>query len=109
MGVFTVPTVRFYMDGKLAVDESGYFSLDRMLDRAERYLKMLSDGADSRVQPGTNEQEAGMEVYEALTLLRDKAVRDPALRKSLLETRHSRTPISDFCRIRVEYISVMTH
>ena len=49
MGVFTVPTVRFYMDGKLAVDESGYFSLDRMLDRVERYLKMLSDGADSRM------------------------------------------------------------
>ena len=48
MGVFTVPTVRFYMDGKLAADESGYFSLDRMLDRAERDLKMLSDGADSR-------------------------------------------------------------
>ena len=44
MGVFTVPTVRFYMDGKLAVDESGYFSLDRM----ERYLKILSDGADFR-------------------------------------------------------------
>jgi hypothetical protein len=50
-----------------------------------------------------------MEVYEALTLLRDKAARDVALRKSLLETRHSRTPLSDFCRIRVEYISVMTH
>ena len=48
MGVFTVPTVRFYMDGKLAVDESGYFSLDRMLDRMERYLKILSDGADCR-------------------------------------------------------------
>ena len=40
-----------------------------------------------------------MEVYEALTLLRDKAVRDPALRKSLLRTRHSRTPLSDFCRL----------
>ena len=48
MGVFTVPTVRFYMDGKLAVDWSGYFSLDRMLDRMERYLKILSDGADCR-------------------------------------------------------------
>lgn len=48
MGVFTVPTVRFYMDGKLAADESGYFSLDRMLDRVERYLKMLSDRTDSR-------------------------------------------------------------
>lgn len=37
MGVFTVPMVRFYMDGKLAMDESGYFSLDWMLDRMERY------------------------------------------------------------------------
>jgi len=43
-----------------------------------------------------------MEVYEALTLLRDKAVRDPALRKSLLETQNSRTPLSDFCRISTQ-------
>ena len=43
-----------------------------------------------------------MEVYEALTLLRDKAARDVALRKSLLETRHSRTPLSDFCRISMQ-------
>ena len=49
MGVFTVPTVRFYMNGRIAADESGYFSLDRMLDRVERYLKMLSDGAASRM------------------------------------------------------------
>lgn len=41
MGVFTVPTVRFYIDGKLAADESGYFSLDRMLDRVERYLQIM--------------------------------------------------------------------
>ncbi len=40
MGVFTVPTVRFYIEGKLAADESGYFSLDRMLDRVERYLNL---------------------------------------------------------------------
>ena len=43
-----------------------------------------------------------MEVYEALTLLRDKAARDPALRKSLLETRHSRTPLAEFCRISTQ-------
>lgn len=40
MGVFTAPTVRFYIQGKLAADESGYFSLDRMLDKIERYLEM---------------------------------------------------------------------
>lgn len=38
MGVFTAPTVRFYIEGKLAADGSGYFSLDRMLDKIERYL-----------------------------------------------------------------------
>ena len=43
-----------------------------------------------------------MEVYEALTLLRDKAARDPAWRKSLLETRHSRTPLAEFCRISTQ-------
>lgn len=41
MGVFTVPTVRVYIEGKLAADESGYFSLDRMLDRVDRYLQMM--------------------------------------------------------------------
>jgi hypothetical protein len=43
-----------------------------------------------------------MEVYEALTLLREKAVKDPALRKDLLETRNSRTPLSDFCRLSTQ-------
>ena len=43
-----------------------------------------------------------MEVYEALTLLREKAVRDPALRKMLLETRGSRTPLADFCRLSTQ-------
>ena len=43
-----------------------------------------------------------MEVYEALTLLREKAVKDPALRKDLLETGNSRTPLSDFCRLSTQ-------
>ena len=43
-----------------------------------------------------------MEVYEALTLLRDKAAKDPALRNNLLETRNSRTPLSDFCRLSTQ-------
>ena len=43
-----------------------------------------------------------MEVYEALTLLREKAVRDPALREMLLETRSSRTPLADFCRLSTQ-------
>ena len=43
-----------------------------------------------------------MEVYEALTLLREKVVKDPALRKDLLETGNSRTPLSDFCRLSTQ-------
>ena len=43
-----------------------------------------------------------MEVYEALRLLRDKAARDVALRQSLLETRHSRTPLAELCRISTQ-------
>lgn len=40
-----------------------------------------------------------MNVYEALTLLQEKARRDPALRRDLLHTRSSRTPLADFCRL----------
>jgi len=40
-----------------------------------------------------------MEVYEALTMLRNKACQDSKLRKVLLDTKDSRTPLSDFCRL----------
>ena len=38
MGIFSVPTVAVYMDGQLVARESGYFSLDEMLNRVERYM-----------------------------------------------------------------------
>jgi hypothetical protein len=40
-----------------------------------------------------------MEVYEALTMLQNKACQDSKLRKVLLDTKDSRTPLSDFCRL----------
>lgn len=43
-----------------------------------------------------------MEVYEALSQLRNKAVKDLALRRKLLETRNSRMPLSDFCRLSTQ-------
>lgn len=43
-----------------------------------------------------------MDVYEALSRLRELARRDPALRKQLLETGSSRTPLADFCRLSRE-------
>lgn len=43
-----------------------------------------------------------MDVYEALTMLQEKARRDPVLRQNLLNTRGSRTPLSDFCRLSTE-------
>ena len=43
-----------------------------------------------------------MEVYEALTMLRDKAFRNPELRERMLDTRNSNTPLSDFCRLSTQ-------
>lgn len=40
MGIFSAPTVIVYMDGQVVAKESGYFSLNKMLNRVERYLKM---------------------------------------------------------------------
>ena len=42
-GVFTVPTVLVFVENKLALRESGYFSLEQLLARARRYLDLLSD------------------------------------------------------------------
>ena len=38
--IFSAPTVIVYMDGQMIVKESGYFSLDAILDRIEHYLKL---------------------------------------------------------------------
>ena len=40
MGIFSAPTVIVYMDEQVAARESGYFSLDEMLGRVERYMEM---------------------------------------------------------------------
>lgn len=40
-GVFAVPTVLFYVDGKLTIRESGYFSMDSIFERIERYRELL--------------------------------------------------------------------
>ena len=41
--VFTVPTICLYAEGKLALRESGYFSLEDLLHSAERYCGFLSE------------------------------------------------------------------
>lgn len=40
MGIFSVPAVMAFMDGQVVAKECGYFSLDTVLDRLERYLKL---------------------------------------------------------------------
>ena len=45
MGIFTVPTIAVYMDGRLLARESGYFSLDQLLERADRYIALRSEAA----------------------------------------------------------------
>ncbi len=40
-GIFSVPAVAVFIEGKTAIKESGYFSLDDVLSRTERYLSLL--------------------------------------------------------------------
>lgn len=40
MGIMSVPTVIVYMDGRVVEQKSGYFSLDEILTRLERYLEI---------------------------------------------------------------------
>ena len=40
-GIFAAPTLLFFVEGKLTLRESGYFSLSLFLERAERYVNLL--------------------------------------------------------------------
>ncbi len=42
MGVFTVPTIFVYVEGKLTIERSGYFSLEQMLNQIEKYEYLLA-------------------------------------------------------------------
>ena len=41
MEVFTVPTILVYVEGRLTIRQSGYFSLEQILEQTERYEGML--------------------------------------------------------------------
>ena len=41
--IFSVPTILVYADGKVTLRESGYFSLDIMLEKVERYIELFGD------------------------------------------------------------------
>ena len=43
LGVFTVPTIFVYVEGKLALRQSGFFSLDEMLQQIEKYQRLLAE------------------------------------------------------------------
>ena len=45
MGIFSAPAVMAFLDGQMAVRESGYFSVDNLLARLDRYLKIRAGGA----------------------------------------------------------------
>ena len=40
-GVFTVPCLSVYVEGKQTLREAGYFSVNQILSGAERYLTLL--------------------------------------------------------------------
>lgn len=42
MGVFTVPTIFVYVDGRLTIQQSGYFSLNQVLEQIEKYEYLLA-------------------------------------------------------------------
>lgn len=42
-GILSVPTVIAVIDGTEVTREAGYFSLDKMLTRLERYMKMAGE------------------------------------------------------------------
>lgn len=41
--VFSVPTILVYIEGRVTIRESGYFSLDDIFNRMERYIALLQD------------------------------------------------------------------
>ena len=41
LGVFTVPTIFVYAEGRLTIRESGYFGLEELLRKIERYEEMI--------------------------------------------------------------------
>ncbi len=41
LGVFTGPTIFVYVEGKLTIQQSGYFSLNQVLDQIEKYEQLL--------------------------------------------------------------------
>ena len=43
MNVFSAPTVIALIQGKVVEQQSGYFSLDRILDRMERILSLMEE------------------------------------------------------------------
>lgn len=42
MGVFTVPTLLLYVQGKLSIRQSGCFSLDQILQQVQKYEDLLA-------------------------------------------------------------------
>ncbi len=40
-GIFSVPAILVFVQGKLTIKESGYFSLEEVLLRTERYIDLL--------------------------------------------------------------------
>ncbi len=44
-GIFSVPTVLVYAQGKQTVRESGYFSLEQILEKADGYYDLLCDNS----------------------------------------------------------------
>ena len=41
MGILSVPTIRVYVNGQMTIQKSGYFSLDLIFEKIEKYIELL--------------------------------------------------------------------
>ncbi len=46
-GIFSAPTVLLFVEGKLTLRESGYFSMNEVFRKVERYIKLLNDDSQA--------------------------------------------------------------
>ena len=48
-GIFTAPAVQIFVEGRLTIQESGYFSLEAIFARLERYLTLMAEPPSERL------------------------------------------------------------
>jgi hypothetical protein len=69
---------------------------DKVLTKKQMRASQPANLAKTRLRDSKRKK---MDIAETLEQLKKKALSDPELRQRLLNTRNSKTPLADFCRI----------